>query len=228
MKKIVAFLFFAGLFPLTFGQDCKFYYPAFENAQLEYKTFDKKNKLSGSSIQRIKEIKKGPGSIAATIEAESFDNKGVSQGKIEMTARCEKGVFYVDMKSYMNAQSMESYKDMEMSMEGGTLEMPSKLTVGDVLKPGEMKMSFSSGGMTLMTMAISISNRKVEAIEDITTDAGTFSCYKISYDATTKMGITVSSKGVEYYNDDIGMVKSEAFDKKGELLSTTVLSALKK
>jgi len=113
-------------------------------------------------------------------------------------------------------------------MEGGSLEMPSKLNVGDVLKPGEMKMSFSSGGMTLMAMSISISNRKVEAIEDITTDAGTFSCYKISYDATTKMGITASSKGVEYYSDDIGMVKSEAFDKKGELLSTTVLSAFKK
>jgi len=229
MNKIIAFLFFAGLFPLTFGQDCKFYYPAVENAQLEYKTFDKKNKLSGTSIQRIKEIKRGPESMAATIEAESFDAKGASQGKVEMKARCEKGVFYVDMKNYLNPQSMESYKDMEMSMEGGILEMPSKLSVGDVLKPGDMKMSFSANGMTLMNILINISNRKVEAIEDVSTDAGTFSCYKISFDATTKMGgFTVASKGVEYYNDDIGMIKSEAYDKKGELLSTTMLIALRK
>ena len=228
MKKLIAFLFFSGLFPLVFGQDCKLYYPATENAQLEYKSFDKKNKLTGMSKQRVKEIKKGPDAIAATIVAEYFDNKGASQGKVEMTARCEKGVFYVDMKNYMNQQSMESYKDMEMSMEGGSLEMPSKINVGDVLKPGEMKMTFSSNGMTFMTMSISISNRKVEAIENVSTDAGTFACYKISYDATTKMGITISSKGVEYYNDDIGMVKSESFDKKGELQGYTVISSLKK
>jgi hypothetical protein len=92
-----------------------------------------------------------------------------------------------------------------------------------------MKMSFSANGMTLMNMSIGISNRKVEAIENVVTDAGTFSCYKISYDATTKMGgFTVASKGVEYYNNDIGMVKSEAYDKKGELQSTTILSTLKK
>jgi hypothetical protein len=228
MKKLIAFLFFAGLFSLVFGQDCKLYYPATENAQLEYKNFDKKNKLTGTSKQRVKEIKKGPDAITAIIEAEYFDNKGASQGKAEMTARCEKGVFYLDMKNYMNQQSMESYKDMEMSIEGGSLEMPSKLNVGDVLKSGDMKMTFSSNGMTFMTMSISISNRKVEAIEDVTTDAGTFSCHKISYDATTKMGITISSKGVEYYNDDIGMVKSETFDKKGELQGYTVISSLKR
>jgi len=228
MKKIIAFLFFAGLFPLAFGQDCKMYLPATENAQMEYKSFDKKNKLTGTNIQRIKELKKSPGAIAATIEAEYFDSKGASQGKAEMTARCEKGVYYIDMKNYLNQQSMESYKDMEMSIEGGALEMPSSLNVGDILKSGEMKISFSSGGMTFMNLSISISNRKVEAKEDVATDAGTFSCYKISYDATTKMGFTVSSKGVDYYNEDVGMVKTETFDKKGESMGYTILSSLRK
>jgi hypothetical protein len=227
MKKILVFLFFAGLFPLIKGQNCKLYYPTAENAQLEYKSFDKKNKLTGTSKQRIKEVKKSADAIAVTIESEYFDNKGASLGKAEMTARCEKGIFYIDMKNYMNQQTLESYKDMEVSIEGGTLEMPSKLNVGDILKPGDMKMSFSSNGMTFMTISMNISNRKVEAKEDVTTDAGTFSCYKISYDATTKMGFTVSSKGVEYYNDDIGMVKSETYDQNGTLQAYTVLSSLK-
>jgi hypothetical protein len=228
MKKLMTLLAFVGLFPLTFGQDCKLYYPAVENAQLEYKNFDKKNKLTGSSKQLVKGIKSGPNSMVATIEAEYFDSKGTSQGKAEMTARCEKGVFYIDMKNYMNQQSMESYKDMEMSIEGGSLEMPSKFDVGDVLKPGEMKMIFSANGMTFMTMSIGITNRKVEAIQDVITDAGTFKCYKISYDVNTKMGISVSAKGVEYFNEDIGMIKSETFDKKGELQGYSVLCSLKK
>jgi hypothetical protein len=228
MRKIITFLFFTGVFSMTFGQDCKFYYPAVENAQLEYKNFDKKNKLTGTSKQLVKEIKKGPDAITATIEAEYYDNKGVGQGKAEMTARCEKGVFYIDMKNYLNQQSLEGFKDMEMSIEGGSLEMPSRLNVGDVLKPGEMKMTFSSGGKTFMTMSIGISNRKVEAIENVTTEAGTFSCYKISYDVNTKMGFSISSKAVEYYNGDMGMVKSETFDNNGALLGYTVLSSLRK
>ena len=36
--------------------------------------------------------------------------------------------------------------------------------------------------MASMDMSIKIYNRKVEAKEDITTPAGNFSCYKISYD----------------------------------------------
>ena len=228
MKKISALLMLAALFSLALGQDCKFYFPAGENSRLEYKNFDKKNKLTGSSKQRVKEVKKGPSSVTAVIEAEYFDSKGASQGKGELTARCEKGIFYIDMSNYLNQQSMESYKDMEVSIEGGALEMPSSLAPGDVLKSGEMKMTFSSGGMTLMTLSVMISNRKVEALENVTTEAGTFSCYRISYDITTKMGFTVSSRGVEYYNDEIGMVKSETYDKKGELQGSVVLNAYSK
>jgi len=106
--------------------------------------------------------------------------------------------------------------------------MPSKLNVGDVLKSGDMTMSFSSGGMTIMTMTISISNRKVEALQDVTTDAGTFKCYKITYDINTKMGFSVSAKGVEYFNEDVGLVKSESLTKDGVSQGYTLLGSIKK
>jgi hypothetical protein len=97
-----------------------------------------------------------------------------------------------------------------------------------VLKAGDMKMIFSSGGTTVMTMTINISNRKVEAVQDVTTDAGTFKCYKISYDIATKMMFTIKAKAVEYYNEDVGMVKSESYSTSGDLQGYTVLSAVKK
>jgi hypothetical protein len=228
MKKIIGFLAFVGLLQYATGQDCKMYYPETENTQLEYKNFDKKNKLVGSSTQRIKTITRDANSVKATIEAEHFDNKGASQGKTELTARCENGIFYLDMQNFLNQQSMEDFKDMEMKIEGGSLEMPSKLNAGDVLKAGDMKMIFSSGGTTVMTMTINISNRKVEAVQDVTTDAGTFKCYKISYDIATKMMFTIKAKAVEYYNEDVGMVKSESYSTSGDLQGYTVLSAVKK
>jgi hypothetical protein len=127
----------------------------------------------------------------------------------------------------MNQQSTDSYKDMEMTMEGGNLEMPWNLKAGDILKNGDLKMSFTSGGMTVMNMTISISNRKVEAVENITTPAGTFECFKISYDIATKMMINVKMKGVEWYAKKVGLVKSESYNNDGKLMGSTLLTGLK-
>jgi len=209
------------------AQDCPMYYPDKENTQMEYKQYDKKGGLSGSSVQKITSIKKSAGSIEIAVSSESFDAKGKSLGTANLKARCEGGVFYVDMSNYLNQQSTDAYKDMEMTVEGGNLEMPSGMKAGDALKDGDLKMSFSSGGMTIMNMSVSITNRKVEAVESLTTPAGTFECYKISYDIATKVGITVKMTGVEWYAKGVGMVKSESYNKDGKLQGSTVLSALK-
>ncbi len=210
------------------AQDCPMYYPDMENAQLEYKQYDKKGGLTGSSIQKITGIKKTAGSTEVTVAAESFDAKGKSLGSTEMKARCEGGVYYIDMQNFMSQESLEAYKDMEMKMEGGALEIPASMKAGDMLKNGDMKMSFSSGGMTIMNITMNISNRKVDAVESITTPAGTFECYKISYDVAMKMMMNMKSKGVEWYAKGVGLVKNETYSSDGKLLGSNVLTALKK
>jgi hypothetical protein len=128
----------------------------------------------------------------------------------------------------MSQQSLESYKDMEMKIEGGNLEIPSTMKAGDMLNNGDMKMSFSSSGMTIMNMTINISNRKVDAVENLTTPAGTFECYKISFDAATKMMVNVKTRGVEWYSKGVGLVKSETYSTDGKLMGSNVLTVFKK
>jgi len=210
------------------AQDCTMYFPGEENMQLEYKQFDKKGNPAGSSVQKITGITRNAGSVITEVSSEQFDGKGKSLGSVQLQARCENGIYYIDMKNYMNQQSMESYEDMEMTMEGGNLEIPGNLKAGDVLKNGDMKMSFSSGGMTVMNMTVAITNRKVDAVESITTPAGTFECYKISYDIATKMMINIRAKGTEWYSKDVGMVKSESYSSDGKLMGSTVLASVKK
>jgi len=210
------------------AQECPLYYPDAINSQLEYKQYDKKGSLIGSSIQKVSDIRKTAGGYEVKVDAESFDAKGKSLGTMKLAARCEGGIYYIDMKNLMGAQTMESYKDMEMSIEGGNLEMPASMKAGDMLKTGDMKIAFASGGMTIMNMTMIISNRKVEAVENITTPAGTFECYKISYDVATKMMVNVKSKGIEWYSKGVGMVKSETYSTDGKLLGSNVLNSLKK
>jgi hypothetical protein len=229
MKKLVLCgMFYGFFFSVISAQNCPMYYPDRENAQLEYKQYDKKGGLTGSSIQKITGIKKSAGSTEVEVTSESFDAKGKSLGSMQLVARCEGGIYYIDMKNLMGQQSMEAYKDMEMNIEGGNLEIPSSLKAGDLLKNGDMKMSFSSGGMTIMNITINVSNRKVDAVENLTTPAGTFECYKISFDIATKMMVNVKAKGIEWYARDVGMVKSESYSADGKLMGSNVLTSLKK
>jgi len=224
LSTVLGAFMFAGIV----AQDCPMYYPDQENTQMEYKQYDKKGNLSGSSVQKIIAIRKSAGSTEAEIASEHFDAKGKSLGSVTLTAKCENGVFFIDMKNYMSPESMESYEDMEMTIEGGNLEMPWTMKAGDVLKNGDLKMSFASGGMTIMNMSVSITNRKVEAVENITTPAGTFECYKITYDVATKMMINVKMKATEWYAKNVGMVKSESYTSDGKLAGSTLLTGLKK
>jgi hypothetical protein len=228
MKQLFLMVLLCGFITAgIFAQDCPMYYPAKENTSMEYKQYDKKGNLSGSSIQKITAIKKSANSTEAEISAEHFDAKGKSLGTMQLTAKCEAGVFLIDMKNYMSQQSSDPYKDMEMTMEGGSLEMPWNMKAGDLLKNGDLKMSFSSSGMTMMNMTISITNRKVEAVENITTPAGTYECYKITYDIATKMMINIKMKGTEWYAKNVGLVKSESYSNDGKLMGSTLLTGLK-
>jgi len=227
MRKIFAiFVMILTLVFSMFSQDCSFYYPKTKGATLEYKSYDKKNGLTGMTRHRVKDITQSGNTVSATIAVESFDKKEKLLGTNEFTVKCEGGIYYIDMKNYMNSEALAAYEDMDISIESDNLEMPSSLKVGDKLNDGSLLITVSSSGMKLMTMTTNITNRKVDAKEKITTDAGTFDCYKISYDISTKMMMSMNFSATEWYAKDVGMVKSESYSK-GSLSGSTILTAIK-
>ncbi|HAN18933.1 MAG: hypothetical protein A2X13_11940 [Bacteroidetes bacterium GWC2_33_15] len=210
-----------------FAQDCVFYYPKTKGAKLEYKSFDKKDKITGRSTQLVKDISENGGVIEALIETQSFDKKDKDLGKNEYTVKCENGVYSVDMKSFLDAATMEAYKDMNVNVTSDNLQIPSSIKVGDVLPDGKLRVMVSSEGVQVLDMSTTLSNRKVETREQITTEAGTFDCVKITYTITTKMMISVRFEVAEWFCEGVGSVKTESYSK-GNLMSYTVLSAITK
>jgi len=228
MKKIIVLttmFLFATL--ITTAQDCKFYLPKTQGAQIEYKSYDGKDKLTGSSIQSIKEIKESGGSYTAWIETKSFDKKGKETGSNEYSVKCENGTYSVDMKSFMDAQTMAAYEDMDVKVNSDNIEIPANIKVGDELKDGKLEISVYSEGMKIMSMTTDITQRKVEAKEEITTEAGTFSCYKITYTITVKTMFSVRMEAAEWIAEDVGTVKSETYSK-GKTMGYTLLTGIKK
>ncbi len=231
MKKSI-FILLAAFFMLgisnLFSQECVFYSPVEKGTVLKHSNYDKKDKLTGTSTQTVIDnyVEEGVQTVKIRNEYQDVEIDSVFTSELEM--KCKDGRYYVDMESYIGESTLTPYSDMETTFEVENMTIPAEMKVGEVLDNGRVTVTISNNGMKIMTITVNISNRKVEAKEDITTQAGTFECYKISYDISTKMLITIKASTVEWYAKNVGVVRSESYNKKGKLTGYTVLTGLKK
>ena len=211
----------------VYAQDCVPYYPVKEGIVREMASYDKKDKLTGTTIQTVKEIKTTGNITEWTIGTVSKDDKGkeLSAGDLHMT--CEAGIFKMDMRNFVDDETLKAYEDMEVTMDATDLDFPGDLSVGQTLKDGSITIKISSQGMAMMTMIVKIYDRKVEAIEDITTPAGTFSCYKMTSTIESKTMFTIIAKTTDWMAKNVGSVRSETYDKDGKLTGYMVLTSMK-
>jgi hypothetical protein len=226
LKLFVSLFMIIGWMQLT-GQDCVPYMVDKQGAVREMTNYDKKDKVTGSSVQTVKEIKTEGNKTEWIINSVSRDAKGkqTSAGDLHMT--CEAGVFKMDMKNFIDAETMKSFEGMEVTMDATDLDYPDALTPGMTLKDGSITVKASSQGMAIMNMVVKIYNRKVEAIEDVTTPAGTFSCFKMSQTIETKNVFTIVAKSTEWIAKKVGTVRSETYDKNGNLQGYMILTSMK-
>jgi hypothetical protein len=208
------------------AQECEMYFPSKEGTQMQLKHFDKKDKLTGITKEKILSKTKVAGVTTVTIESEVSSAKNESQSKFNYEVKCENGVFVIDMRSYMGSLS-QSGTNADTKIEATNLSIPSNPKTGDVLGDGQLVLSTNTGGAVNMSTSIKITNRKVEGFEDITCPAGTFKCVKISYDIEMNMLFRIKSKGIEWYSKNVGLVRSESLDKNGKLMGYMVLTELK-
>lgn len=208
---------------------CESGYLAFrQGVSFELTNYDKKGKVTSIQHQKINSVEADGDGFKANVSLEVSNEKGKNQSEGNYGIECKDGVLYMDMSGMFDPRSMAGFKDMEMEMTGSALEFPAKLIPGQTLPDGNITMKASSGGMTLMTMTLEVTNRKVEATEVVTTPAGTFECVKISQETEMKAIIKRKFRTVSWFAIGVGMVKSENLDEKGNVESSTVLTKFEK
>ena len=210
----------------AFSQDCKGFIPTTVNTILEYNHLNPKGKIESSHKMTLKEIKQLPEGVSFKTENVYYDDKQKETAKSELEYICSDGKITFNMSSMFDPAMMSQYKDMEVKVESEKMEIPSTLQVGQTLNNGTATMTISNQGVKMMTMTVVVTNRKVEAQEQLTVPAGTFECYKISYDIESKMMFKVQTKAVEWYSMNKGLIKSETYDKNGKLTGSTVLKSI--
>jgi hypothetical protein len=202
---------------------CSAYYPFNEGAKFQITNFDKKSKKESTIDYEIVSIKNN----VATINTKIYDDKDkeITTASYEIT--CNGDGISIDFKSLINPEMLKQYKDMEIDMTGTNIDLPNNLSIGQSLKDAQLSMSLNMGGMK-MNMDVNMINRKVNAKESITTSAGTFNCFAISYNTEMKVGIKQSFEMKEWVAEGVGVVKSETYNKGGKLMGYSELTSITK
>ncbi len=214
---------------VTFSQECSTYFPFKEKVRLEYKHLDKKGKLMQTSVQEVTKVTSSADGLEAVINTELYDDKEKELAKGSYTVKCKDNTFYMDMSNMIPENIRQMGGESEMKMSGDGFVMDTDPKVGDQFPDSENTIEFKMGPMN-MKMTMNISEHKVEAKETITTDAGTFECFRISYLVDTKAMMSKSeSRVVNWYAKGVGTVKSASYNAKNDkLMSQMVLSRLEK
>ncbi len=222
MKRIFligAFVFFT---LATYAQ-CNQYYNVKEGTNWTTSNFNAKGKLQGKTIQKVTAYKELSNGFEATLEITSVDKKGEQTTIGSSTITCKDGVLFFDLNKMFPQEQMKGMEGFEMTVNGTNLELPSNLSTGQELKDANIVITIN--GPMVMNFKVDITERKVIGEETLKTPAGSFDCFKISQKILMKTIMKMEMRSTEWFAKEVGMVKSESYDKNGKLKFYTILTS---
>jgi len=198
----------------TQAQDCTNYYYLQKNKTIEMSIYSKKGDPNGKQVYTVSDVTNNNNGITATVNSELFNKKGKSLAKSSSQIVCNKGVMMLDMTMQLPQQQQEQFAKANVKADKIYIEYPSAMKVGDNLKDAILDMTIDNAGMT-QSINMVTSDRKVVAKESVTTTAGTWDCFKISFKSkvtikTMGIGIPINIEGTEWFAPGFGLVKTES------------------
>lgn len=208
--------------------DCKAYVPTEKGAKWELTNYNAKSKETGKiSYELVDKIVNG-NNVTFKIKTITFDKKGKEIFTNEFEAKCIDGIFDMNMAMKMDGSQLQNYNEMDVEVDASKFEIPDlNSKPGTQLADGSLTVGIATGPMNI-NMTVLITDRLVEARENYTTPAGTFDCIIISQNVSTKMLVNVKASSKEWYAENIGLVRSESYNRKGKLMGYSLLTKLVK
>lgn len=209
---------------IIYGQNCKDFYYLQNNKIVEMTIYNKKGNETGKRVYLISNVKNEGSVMSSTITLQMFDRNEKSLTTASNKIECNGGILKMDMKMFILSQQMEQMKNSKITATGTYIEYAPTMKVGDKLADGKMNTTFTNNGIT-NSMDMIITDRYVEGKETVTSPAGSWEAFKITYNSNTKMkvagiGIPVNTVVTEWYVPDFGIVKTES--KYGSTLITAI------
>ncbi len=224
MKRIFVFTLLV-IFSLSLSAQ-KLFFPSKEGTKLTYETYDAKGKTTGKILYTIKEVKKMGDDMDITYKMEMLDAKDEQKFIDEVTIQKRGDQMIIDMSKFINKAAFPQQEGAEapsVEVTGNNMELPLVPIPGMSLPDANVMMSMKMGFINLK-MSANLTNRKVEAIENISVKGKSFNAFKISGDMSTNvLGMKINTHSEEWNAYGIGVVKSVSYNKKGNIESSMEL-----
>ncbi|MDR2731150.1 MAG: hypothetical protein LBB81_09680 [Treponema sp.] len=196
---------------------------------LTYRDSDAQGKTSGYSVMTIKDVKGSGKNMSVIYGLLMLDNNRKtpknSPGEQTFTVEVKNDVVFLDLNQLVPAEIKQQGLKVEVS--GIPMELPGSLQAGQKLKDANVTMKMDLGIMKMNTV-LKMTDGKCLAVENVTVPAGTFKSHKITQTVTTAAaGINTVTRTVSWYAPAVGTVKTEVYDSKDKLSSSSVLVELK-
>lgn len=210
---------------VAIGQnDCNAFYPFTEGSTAQITTYNKRGKVAAVSDYTVKTVSNSTGNSVATMATQVSDKRGDVISEAEFNVTCDNESVAIDFTSLMNAEMLSPYRDMNTEFTGTDLVLPNNLSVGQELPDANMNVKIDMSGFE-MNMNFAMIDREVIAQESVTTPAGTFDCYVISYSTRLEMAMNRLGSAKQWVARGVGMVKQEDYNRSGNVTSSSLLTA---
>ncbi len=223
MKKIIVLVLISSfLISSSAFAQCNTYYNFKEGSKWELETFNKKGSKTGIVKYFIKDYTALNNGYKAVVNMIITNKKGKQTRDGNFAARCKNGMTYFDMEQFIPEESLKAFGNMKLTVTGEELEWPGTLSTGMRLKDGHIEVKGDQGFP--LNLKMDIVDRKVVGKEKITTPAGTFDCYKITYKMKMKTIISIELGVTQWMAKGIGTIKAENYNKSGKMIAYSVIS----
>lgn len=213
------------------GQDCTFFFPQTKGAQLVRKGYTAKGNLQNVTTYTVDEVDNLPSGMEVEADYVYTDAVGkvLSKGDIEVS--CQNGEFFMDMKDLASFSTAVSAANDDIAVAGDFMNYPDAFSNsfdGDNQYFDDASIKVYEKKNKKNRANISVYDREFVTTENVTTPAGTFNCAKIKYnvDVNTPQN-KYSGYGYEWYAPNVGIVRTEQYDKNKVLQSYSVLEVVK-
>ncbi len=204
------------------------FFPSQEGAVLELSIYNAKDKLTGKTKQVVRKVEKTNKGTTLYCQSEHSDSKGKVLNAGELVMRFEKNVFYADLRNLLDPQGLKVLGMDGVKITSSDLAFPGKLKVGQRLPNANLTITMQGSEIPMPPTTITVSNRKVLAIEKVDCPAGTFECYKISSETNIQSIIDKTMHNIEWMAPGVGTVRTESYNSKGKLLGKSILTTYRK
>ncbi len=209
---------------LTAQNNCSPFLPMEEGATWELTDYSPKGKVQGIIRYELLEVEEDGDDMTFTVKTTSLDKNEDEVFVSEFEAYCKDGEFSYDMSFMMDGQAMQAYESMEVDVDGSNYALPDlDAPAGTKLPDASLRITVQ--GPIAINMTVDITDRSIDAREEITTPAGTFDCVALSQVVKTKTIMKVEASSKEWYSPGVGVVRTESYNRKGKMTGYSELTA---